>query len=59
MQQFVHRKNVENYKRRLAQPLELAERAMLLALLAEEEAKEPGPVTAPQADQTQRDVAIT
>ena len=41
MQQFVHRKNIENYKRQLAEPLGPAERAMLLALLTEEEAREP------------------
>jgi hypothetical protein len=50
MQQFIHRKNIENYKRRLVEPLEPMERTMLLALLAEEEAKEPTPARVPKDD---------
>lgn len=43
MLEFIHRKNIENYKRRLAEPMAPAERVFLLALLAVEEAKSAKP----------------
>jgi hypothetical protein len=41
MQDFVHRKNIENYYRLLAGELGLAERVLILKLLAEEKARAP------------------
>lgn len=43
MQEYIRNKNIEVYRRRLAEPLERAERALLLKLLREEEAKAPPP----------------
>jgi hypothetical protein len=41
MQSFIHRKNLENYRKQLADTQDEATRAQLEVLLAEEEAKEP------------------
>lgn len=41
MQSFIHRKNLENYRKQLAETKDQATRAQLAVLLAEEEAKEP------------------
>jgi hypothetical protein len=41
MQSFIHRKNLENFRARLAESKGEAERKQLRKLLAEEEAKEP------------------
>ena len=41
MQSFIHRKNLENYRKQLADTKDEATRVQLKALLAEEEAKEP------------------
>jgi hypothetical protein len=43
VEEFIHRENLALYKRRLAEPQTEAERAVLLKLLAEEEANEPRP----------------
>lgn len=40
MDKFVHRENLELYKKRLEEPHTHAEREVLLKLLAEEKAKE-------------------
>jgi hypothetical protein len=40
MQNFIHQKNLENYRRLLAGRLGDAERVLILRLLAEEEAKD-------------------
>lgn len=47
MQEFVHRKNLENYRMLLAGKLDEPHRELLLRLLAEEEAKELPPLHAP------------
>jgi hypothetical protein len=39
IQEFIRQKNIENYRRRLAGNSDVAERALILKLLAEEEAK--------------------
>lgn len=39
MQNFIHRKNLENFRKRLAETRDKAEREQILKLLAEEEAK--------------------
>lgn len=41
MQDFIHQKNLENYRRLLAGKLDDAERVLILKLLAEEKAKDP------------------
>ena len=41
MQSFIHRKNLENYRKQLADPKVEITRVQLKLLLAEEEAKEP------------------
>lgn len=41
MQSFIHRKNLENYRRQLAETSDDAKRLRLEKLLAEEEANEP------------------
>ncbi|MDP3241175.1 MAG: hypothetical protein Q8M69_12175 [Reyranella sp.] len=41
MQSFIHRKNLENYRKQLANTQDEATRAQLEVLLAEEEEKEP------------------
>lgn len=41
MQSFIHRKNLEHYRKQLADTQDEAMRAQLEVLLAEEEAKEP------------------
>lgn len=41
MQSFIHRKNLENYRRPLAETNDDAKRLRLEKLLAEEEANEP------------------
>ena len=46
MQEFVHRKNLENYRMLLAGELDKTQREVLLRLLAEEEAKELPPLHA-------------
>jgi len=43
MQNFIHQKNLEHFRKLLAQTQDTAERERLLKLLAEEEAKEPPP----------------
>ena len=43
MEEFIRNRNIDAYRRRLAGPLELADRALLLKLLREEEAKAPPP----------------
>lgn len=43
MENFVHRKNIEHYKKVLGVTTNPAERAMILKLLTEETAKEPAP----------------
>ena len=40
MQEFIHRKNIENYRKQLECKLEASERKLIASLLAEEEAKE-------------------
>jgi hypothetical protein len=39
VENFIHRENVKNFKKRLAAPTDETQRTMLLRLLAEEEAK--------------------
>ena len=46
MQSFIHRKNLEHYRKLLAGSPDEAEREQLVKLLAEEEAKEPPPAPA-------------
>ena len=46
MQNFIHRKNLEHYRKLLAETSDEADREQLLKLLAEEEAKEPPPLQA-------------
>jgi hypothetical protein len=46
MQNFVHQKNLEHYRRLLTEASDEAERRQILKLLAEEEAKEPPPLKA-------------
>jgi hypothetical protein len=41
MERFIHRQNIEHYRKLLAQTTDEAQRCMLLKLLAEEEAKDP------------------
>ncbi len=41
MQDFIHQKNLENYRRLLTGKLGDAERVLILKLLAEEKAKDP------------------
>jgi hypothetical protein len=43
MERFIHRENIALYKKRLAEPHTETERAVLLKLLAEEEANAPRP----------------
>ncbi|MGZ3338407.1 MAG: hypothetical protein ACXWLB_00420 [Reyranella sp.] len=51
MQDFVHRKNLEHYRRLLAETQDEAERRLLYRLLAEEQAKELPPKTAAKNDE--------
>lgn len=41
MERFVHRKNLEHYRKLLAETTDEAQRQRLMKLLAEEERKEP------------------
>jgi hypothetical protein len=41
MEGFVHRQNLEHYRKLLAETTDEAQRRMLLKLIAEEDAKEP------------------
>jgi len=41
MEKYIHRENIANLRKRLAEPHTDQERKVLLKLLAEEEAKEP------------------
>jgi len=41
MERFIHRKNIEHYRKLLAETTDEAQRQQLLKLLAEEERKEP------------------
>lgn len=41
MQSFIHRKNLENFRRQIAATKDAAELSQLRKLLAEEQAKEP------------------
>jgi hypothetical protein len=50
MQSFVHRKNLENFRKQLAETNDAAMRVRLETLLSEEEAKEPAPSYAKQED---------
>jgi hypothetical protein len=50
MQEFIHRKNLENYRMLLAGKLDETQRELLLRLLAEEEAKELPPLRARDDD---------
>lgn len=43
MEKFIHRENLALYRKRLAEPLNDAQREVLLKLLAAEQAKEPVP----------------
>jgi hypothetical protein len=43
MQKFIHQKNLELYRKRLAETTDVEEREMLAKLLTEEEAKDPQP----------------
>ena len=43
MDKFVHRQNLDNFRKQLANTTDPAQRIQLLKLLAEEEAKEPPP----------------
>ena len=43
MEEFIRNRNIDAYRRRLAGPLEPADRTLLLKLLREEEAKAPPP----------------
>ena len=43
MERFVHRQNIERYRRLLAETVDEAERRRIMKLLAEQEAKEPPP----------------
>jgi hypothetical protein len=45
MDQFIHRQNLQNYRKLLAETTDETQRAQLLKLLSEEEAKDP---SAPQ-----------
>lgn len=50
MQDFVHQKNLEHYRKLLAQTTDEAERRILLRLLKVESAKEKAPTNAPNGD---------
>jgi hypothetical protein len=50
MQEFIHRKNLENYRMLLAGTLDETQRELLLRLLAEEEATEVPPLRARDDD---------
>jgi hypothetical protein len=43
LEEFIHRENLALFKRRLAEPCEAPQRAILLKLIAEEEAKQNAP----------------
>ena len=51
MQSFVHRKNLEHFRKLLAQTTDEAERRTVLKLLAEEKAKDKAPTKAPNGGQ--------
>ena len=40
MERFIHRENLDHYRKLLAQPIDEARRQQILSLLAEEEAKD-------------------
>ena len=40
IEEFIHGRNIENYRRRLTEPLQPTDRATILKLLAAEEAKQ-------------------
>ncbi len=50
MQSFIHRKNLENFRKQLAETNDAAMRVQLETLLSEEEAKEPAPSCAKRED---------
>jgi hypothetical protein len=50
MQSFVHRKNLEHFRKLLMQTTDEAERRTLLKLLTEEKAKDKAPTRAPNGD---------
>lgn len=50
MQSFIHRKNLENYRRQIAEMPDDARRLLLEKLLSEEEANEPSATDEPEDD---------
>ncbi len=50
MQSFIHRKNLEIFRKQLAETNDAAMRVQLETLLSEEEAKEPAPSCAKRED---------
>jgi hypothetical protein len=50
MQEFIHQKNVEHFRKLLAGDLDAAQRNTILKLLADEEAKLPKPHKARDGD---------
>jgi len=50
MQSFIHRKNLETFRKQLAETNDAAMRVQLETLLSEEEAKEPAPSCAKRED---------
>jgi hypothetical protein len=50
MQSFVHRKNLEHFRKLLAQTTDEVERRTLLKLLSEERAKDKAPTKAPDGE---------
>ena len=52
MQNFIHRRNLEHYRKLLADTPDEAQRLQLLRLLAEEEAKDPPPLKAKARDES-------
>jgi hypothetical protein len=50
MQSFIHRKNLEHFRKLLAETTDEAERRTLLQLLTEEKAKDKAPAKAPNGD---------
>jgi hypothetical protein len=43
LEEFIHRENLALFRKRLAEPCEAPQRAILLKLIAEEEAKQTAP----------------
>ena len=50
MQSFIHRKNLENFRKQLAETPDDARRLLLEKLLSEEEANEPSATDEPEDD---------